>query len=135
MAGTLEETLQVHCDGDFKANMPSVTGRKALAQRLKILLTTRRGRVPFTSWKNRGIDLRAYVLSKRPAGELGIAAKFEIEKDEQVERADVQAAISDGGRTVQLAIRIVEKTSETIFAFTMTIDEAAATLIELEKAA
>lgn len=135
MTGTLEATLQVHCDGDFKANMPSVSGRLALVQRIKILLTTRRGRVPFTSWKNRGVDLRAYLLSKQPASAIASAARYEIAKDEQVERVDVQATITDSGRTAKLIITVFEKPSETLFTFTMTIDEAAETLIELEKAA
>lgn len=130
MAGTLEETVAVYCDGDFKPHMPSVSGRKALAQRLKIALTTQRGRVSW--WPNRGTDLRAYLLSKVPANRIADSAKTECEIDEQVQRADVQADIQDSGKRVRLFITIWEWPPGTMFTFTMTISDAAATLIELQ---
>ena len=131
MAGTLDETVTVYCDGDFRYSMPTVSGRVALAQRLKTRLTTRRGKVPW--WPNFGTDLRAFLLSKVPAQQIADAAKFECEKDEQVERADCAADIAADGKALTMIITIWD--SEGPFVFTMTIGEAVTSLIELQRGA
>jgi hypothetical protein len=54
VAGSLEETRDLHLDGDFLPEMPEVTGRTALVQRLIRRLTTQPGVLP--CWQNQGIN-------------------------------------------------------------------------------
>jgi hypothetical protein len=113
--------------------MRVVTGNEALMHRLARALQTPRGRFPFAAWRNRGTDLRQFLLSKVPPWRIARAASAECELDEQVERAQARIEVLDGGRRLRVLIQV--ETAEGTFAFTMTMAEAAATLVELQGAA
>jgi|SRR5688500_6834067 len=131
MAGTLDETLTVHCVSDFSPHMPKVSGRTALMQALARRLQTPRGRVPW--WPNYGTDVRSLLLSKAPRHAIVSAAVRECSKDERVEQVDAVFTLSADGRTIRLNLTVTD--AEGPFDFTMTIDEAAVSLIELQKEA
>jgi phage baseplate assembly protein W len=131
VAGTLEETTAVHCVTDFALHMPKVSGETALMQSLARRLQTPRGRVPW--WPNYGTDIRNMLLSKVSPYQIVSSAIRECSKDERVENVDATATITNGGRTLVLGISVT--TAAGPFDFTMTITEAAESLIELQKEA
>jgi hypothetical protein len=128
---TLKGTIDVWCLDDFKASMPAISGRMALAQRLARRLITRRGSMPW--WPNDGTDLRQYLLSKASPSEIAGAAKNECKKDEQVEDARVELEVLSDGREILLTILITEAAGP--FAFTLLIGEAVLQLVALQEAA
>jgi|SRR5690606_27635108 len=128
MPGTLEDTRTVHCDEGFLPNMPTVTGARALAQRLKVRLTTRRGTVPW--WPQFGTDLRGFLLSKAPPHRIVEATIAECEKDEQVRRVDCTAEILEDGRAVRLRLTIWLWEAGRVFRSTLTVTEARVTFGE-----
>lgn len=131
MAGTLDETLTVHCVTDFELHMPKVSGRTALAQAIARRLQTPRGRVPW--WPNYGTDIRNMLLSKTPPNVIVSSVVRECLKDERVAQADVVAVESTDGRTLKLDLTITD--ADGPFDFTMSIDDAAVNLIALQKEA
>ncbi len=132
MAGTIADTVDIDCVSDLSPHMPTVSGRVALAQRLARRLSTPRGKIPF--WPNFGTDMAEFLGSKVPTWRIANAARLECEKDEQVEEVTVTAEILSGGRSIKLLVAVTTVEGDT-FKFTMTLSEAAATLIELQSAA
>lgn len=129
MAGTLDETIDVHCIDDFLAHMPTVKGRVALAHRLARRLITPRG--AFRFWPNFGTDMRRYLLTKVPFHVIASDAQQECEKDEQVESVEVTVeALDFDQRELTLTLLVVD--AQGPFEFTMTIGEARTTLIGLQ---
>lgn len=132
MAGTLDETRDIHFDGDFLPHMPEVSGRTALAQCLGRRLTSQRGR--FWYWPNFGTDLRKYLLTKADPGRIASDAEDECMKDERVESVEVSVTSIDfDTKEMILTIAVVDAAGP--FTFTMSITEAKATLVELQEAA
>jgi hypothetical protein len=117
--------------GDFRPTMPLVSGRTALIHRLCVRWQTPRGRFPW--WPNFGTDLTQYLLSKTSPSAIAAAAEAEGRKDEQVERIQVTAATEDSGRRIRLSVVVVDSAGP--FRFTLTVDQAALTLIEVQAAA
>ncbi len=130
MAGTLAETIDIDCVSDLSLHMPNVAGRLATAHRLARRLQTKRAQIPW--WPNFGTDMSEFLGSKAPTWRIANAARLECEKDEQVEQAIVTAELADNGKTLRLKITIID--AEGTFTFTMTLSEAATTLIELQAA-
>lgn len=135
MAGTLAETREVHCITDFLRQMPMVSGEVALCQRLARRLSTPRGRLTPIGWPNYGTDLLSMLLSNVTPEEMARRARVECEKDEQVRQANVLVQYLDTGGVRRARVDIMPVTADGPFPFTMTISEAAETLIELRKAA
>lgn len=130
--GLLDVTRDLALEADMAPHAPEVVGTRAVAQRLRRRLVTRRGTWPW--WPTFGTDLRQFLLSKVPAWRIAKAAEAELAQDEQVQGVVVQAEVLDGGRRIRL--RIFVKSSEVRnFNFTMDITEAAATLLALQEAA
>jgi hypothetical protein len=129
MAGTLEETIDIDCVDDFKAHMPTVSGRVALMQRLARRLSTPRGKLPF--WPNFGTDMSQFLLSKVPDARISNAARTECLKDEQVEDCTVVVEHPD---STSLRLVITVLAGDGPFTFTMTISEAERTLVQLQQA-
>lgn len=121
-------TTDLFCIEDMRPDMPIVSGRAALAQRLARRLQTPRGR--FKWWPLFGTDLRAYLLTKTPARQVASAAEAECAKDEQVESVSVSAEIQNNGRQIHLVILVTDVAGP--FQFTLTIDDAVAKLIILQ---
>lgn len=131
MPGTLADTTDTWLLGDFLPNMPEVSGITALAQRLVRRLQTPRGLFPF--WPNFGLDVRQFALSKTPPWQIASQVEQELLKDEQVQSVIVTPSQTDGGRALRLDVFVAAAVGN--FVFTMTATEAAATLIQLQKAA
>lgn len=125
----IDDTTDVHCTDDFLPTMPVVRGRVALAHRLVRRLTTPRGR--FVYWPDFGYDVRTALLSKKPPDQIGSAIEAECLKDEQVEH--VAATVVLDGAAARIRLAVVDADGE--FEFTLTIDQARATLSDLLEAA
>lgn len=126
----IENTVDIFCISDFRPEMPTVSGRTALAHRLARRLTTPRGR--FKWWPKFGTDLLEFALSKAAPSAIASAAESECLKDEQVDDVTVTAELQNGGRLLHLTIEVTDAAGP--FVFTLTITEAAATLIKLQNA-
>ena len=116
--------------GDFKPEMPNVSGRTALIHRLCVRLSTPRGR--FTWWPNFGTDIAAFLLTKVPPSAIASAAESECLKDEQVQDVVATAEVESGGRSIRLRIELFDKAGP--FRFTLLIEQAKLHLIELQAA-
>jgi len=116
-------------DGDMQAHAPHVTGIKAVAQRLRRRLTTRRGTFPW--WPNYGTDIRQYLLSKTPAWRIAKDVEIELVKDEQVLAVGVGVEFLDNGRRIRLVIAVACSEVRD-FRFTMDITQAAGQLVALQ---
>lgn len=127
----IDGTTDISCVQDFLPDMPVVSGRTALAHRLARRLQTPRGRFPF--WPNFGTDLRAFLLTKASATSIASAAESECLKDEQVDSVTAKAEFLNFGRALHLTLLVTDAAGP--FVFTLTIDEAIATLIQLQNAA
>lgn len=125
---TIDDTIDVHCDTDFLPTMPSVRGRLALAQRLLRRLTTPRGR--FIYWPDFGYDVRTALLSKKSPDQIASDVEAECLKDEQVEH--ITATVVTGGASAEIRLAVADADGE--FEFTMSIDQARATLSDLLEA-
>lgn len=126
----ISETVGIWSLGDFRPDMTTVSGQTALIHRLAVRLQTPRGRFPW--WPNFGTDISQYLLSKATPQQIASAAQAECLKDEQVRQANVSATVSDAGRKITLAIRIVA--SDGPFALTLSITQASLDLISLQAA-
>jgi len=126
----IDGTVGLFCVSDFKPDMPRVSGRQALACRLSVRLQTVRGRFPW--WPTFGTDLRQFLLSKTSASVVASAAESECLKDEQVENVEVKAEFLNNGRALHLTLNVTDAAGP--FVFTLTIDEAIATLSALQSA-
>lgn len=123
-------TVGLSVVGDFKPDMPKVSGRLALLGRLSVRLQTPRGR--FIWWPNFGTDIAQYLLSKQTPRAIAAAAQSECLKDEQVQQAVVTATVEDNGRRIRLAIVIVDSAGP--FSFTLDITQARLDLVSLQGA-
>jgi hypothetical protein len=128
---SLEETTDIYLVGDFRPEMPEVSGIFALGQRLLLRLTTPRGLFPW--WPEDGLDVRQYTLSKEPEHRMAGAIDAECRKDEQVESTFVRVTTEDGGARRRVEIQVFSPLGT--FKMTLGITEAAATLLALEQAA
>jgi hypothetical protein len=130
MTTDLDPTVDIAGIDDFDPHMPTVSGRMALLHRLGRRLTTPRGR--FIYWPDFGTDLRQYLLSKTPPSRIAAATEAECVKDEQVESVDVTVSNIDyGTRTLTISCEVTD--ADGPFDFTLTISEAAATLVTLQE--
>jgi hypothetical protein len=129
--GTLAETRDLACVTDLTPEMREVTGVVALIHRLARRLQTPRGRFPW--WPNFGLDVTQYLLSKTPAWRIQRDIEDECLKDEQCLGCRVRVDQSRDGREMTLTIGI--ETEEGDYVFTMSVTQAAATLVSLQKAA
>ncbi len=116
----IDATIDVDCDEDFKPDMPSVSGRVALGQRLKRRLTTKTGRWPFAN-PDDGFDLLEMLLSKASTGWIADQVQIQCLKDEQVESA--LAAIETTGSNSYF-LRVALRDADGPFEFTMAINVA-----------
>ncbi len=126
----IDETIGIHSLGDFKPDMPTVSGRTALLHRLLVRLQTPRGRFPW--WPNFGTDMSLYLLSKATPSAIAGAAQLECLKDEQVKEARATAEVQDGGR--KIVLRIVLLSNVGPYKFTLAVTQAKLDLIELQAA-
>ncbi len=127
---SITATVDVHCIDDFLANMPTVSGRTALVQRLIRRITKRKGQFP---WTEKGIDIRDYLLSKRRAQDAAADVYAECIQDEQVAELVVFAELSNDGRDLSLSFEVTD--AEGPFTFTLEIDNAVISLVTLLNAA
>lgn len=127
----IEGTVGLWSLGDFKPEMPLVSGRVALIHRLCVRLQTPRGRFPW--WPNFGTDMVAFLNSKMRPSAIAAAAQAECEKDEQVDRVIADAVYEDNGRAIRLRLTVFDAAGP--FTFTLLIEQANLSLIELQAAA
>lgn len=131
MSGTLSETTDLYLLNDMTADGRECSGYVALACRLVRRLQTPRGFFPF--WPNFGLNIRKYSLSKTPTWQMAHEIESELKKDEQVKDVVVTPTVSDQGRAVRFDVMVQAEVGA--FTFTMSVTEAAATLISLQKVA
>lgn len=129
MSGTLDGTVDVSCATGLSFEMATVSGRLGLVQALVRRLQTPLSLFPW--WPNYGTDLRLFLLSKTQPSAVVAAAQAECEKEERVLRAEPTAEVSVDGTSLAMTLVITDAAGP--FTFTMTITEAALTLIELQK--
>ncbi len=139
LADDISQTVGIWSLGDFRPDMPRVSGMTALVHRLCVRLSTPRGRFGGVDadgntwgWPNFGTDMAQYLLSKATPQQIASDAQAECLKDEQVKQANASVVVSEGGRTITLSIRIV--TSSGPFVFTLVVTQAATDLISLQAA-
>lgn len=128
----IDSTVDVGGIDEFEPHMPTVSGRLALVHRLARRLSTPRGR--FIYWPDFGTDIRAYLLAKAPASRIAAAVESECSKDEQVESIDVTVSAIDYA-TRALTITVAVEDADGPFEFTLSIAEAAVSLVELQESA
>lgn len=129
----IENTADLWCQGDdFRADMPMVFGREALAQRLIRIITTRPGTLPFDDWDGRCIDVRDFLLSTATSADVERAVIRVLLLDEQVDSARVLATFTDDGATLNLEFLILD--SEGPWTFSLTVSQAATSLRSLQAA-
>jgi hypothetical protein len=124
----IENTTDVHCDGDFLPHMPEVSGRVALAQRLLRRLSTRQGALPY--WADqKSLDLRDYLLSAHPPERISREVSAVCLDDEQVEQGSTEASVL--GQQVTTELQIVDAAGP--FRLTLTASDAAVNLVRLQQ--
>jgi hypothetical protein len=128
LSDDINETVGFWTLGDFRRDMGTVSGRVALVHRLCVRLQTSRGRFPW--WPRFGTDLREYLGSKARSSVIAGAAVAECEKDEQVDRCEASGEYVDNGRGIRLPITVFD--SDGPFQFTLLVEQAKLTLIELQ---
>lgn len=127
MALSLSDTTDLYLLGDMTSDARECSGQLQLACRLVRALSTPTGLFP--KWKT--IDLRRYSLSKVPAWQMANDATNVLKADEQVKDAVVIPSTSSNGRAVRLDITIQPEVG--LFTFSMSVTDAAATLIGLQQ--
>lgn len=127
----IDKTVGLYSLGDFKPNMPTVSGRTALLHRLCVRLQTPRGRFPW--WPNFGTNLAAFLLTKVQPTVVAAAAEAECLKDEQVDDVTARVEFLAGGRTMHLTLEIFSNDFGP-FVFTLSIEQAKLDLIDLQAA-
>lgn len=116
----IDETIDIHSDGDFLPTMPAVYGRTALVQRLIRRLSTPTGRFPFWS-PNAGFDLRDALLSKASPDFIITQVQFQCTEDEQVESC---LAVMTKQTTTEWEMDVTITDAEGPFTFTLSISQA-----------
>lgn len=136
----IDNTIGIWSLGDFRPGMPTVRGAMALLHRIVLRWQTTRGRFSGIDaqgktwgWPNFGTNLGQFLNTKTPARQIATAAELEARKDQQVIDIGVTAEVLDAGRKIQLRVRVVPDRIGP-FSFTLLIDEAQATLIDLQAA-
>jgi len=124
----IEATVGIWSLGDFRPDMPKVSGVVALVHRLCLRLQTKRGRFPW--WPNFGTNIAQYLLSKTPPAQIAAAAEAECRKDEQVQQVKCEATLEDSGRRVRLDLQTVASSGP--FALSLSITQAKLELIALQ---
>ncbi len=137
----IDNTIGIWSLGGFKPGMPTVRGAIALVHRLVLRWQTPRGRFSgvdangkIWGWPNFGTNLAQYLLTKTPPRQIAIAAELEARKDEQVSGIRVTADTQQGGRLILLSVLVVANDVGP-FRFTLSIEQARVTLIDLQAAA
>lgn len=126
----IENTVGLWSLGDFKPQMPTVSGRDALVHRLCVRLQTPLGRFPW--WPRFGTDLAAFLLTKTPASAVASAAELECLKDEQVR--DVRAFVQFSTDRTRMRVQLEIFDADGPFKRTLSIEQAKLELIELDAA-
>lgn len=136
----IDNTIGLWSLGDFKPDMPTVRAAAALVHRLALRWQTPRGRFSWVSsngkicgWPNFGTNLAQYLLTKTPSRQIAVAAELEARKDEQVSDIRVTPEVQQGGRLILLSVRVVADEIGP-FTFTLSIEQARVTLIDLQAA-
>lgn len=127
----IDKTIGFWSLGDFRPEMPVVTGRVALIHRLVVRLQTPRGRFPW--WPNFGTNLSAFLLTKVQPSVVFAAAEAECLKDEQVDDVRARGEFFDGGRQLRATIEVFSNDVGP-FVFTLLVDQAALSLVDLQAA-
>lgn len=125
MSGTLSETTDLYLLNDMTADARECSGFVQLACRLVRALSTPTGLFP--KWKT--VDLRKYSLSKVPPWQMANDATAVLKADEQVKDVVVSPSVGDQGRAIGLGITVQSEVG--LFTFTMSVTDAAATLLGL----
>ncbi len=111
---------------DFLPDMPTVTGKMAVAQAAARRLQVPRGLLEAgTGWADYGLNLRGFLLSSKTVDDIASAVRAEIEKDERVDRAHVSVLMTESSVTVSVPIEPDDETDPFEFVFTVTADKAA----------
>lgn len=126
---TLGNTTDLYLLGDMTPDCRECSGFLALACRLIRCLQTPTGFFPW--WPLWGLDIRKYSLSKVPPWQIADDVDKALSRDEQVKNVLVTPAVTDQGRTINLSVLVQSEVGN--FTFTMSANEAAATLLTLQK--
>lgn len=132
--------IDLYCADDMRLDMPTVSGRMNLGLALLRRLTTPNGRfswldldgVTVRGWPEYGLDLRGFILSKTNADTIARAAEGECAKDERV-HAVTATAVYTAANAIALTLEITDEDGP--FVLTLSISDAAATLVSLQEAA
>jgi hypothetical protein len=131
LATDITATVGLWSLGDFKPNMPTVSGKQALLHRLCVRLQTPRGRFPW--WPNFGTNLAAFLLTKVQPTVIAGAAESECLKDEQVDDVRARVEVLANGRAIRLTLEIFSNELGP-FAFSLLVEQAKLELIDLQAA-
>ena len=112
------------CEEDLDANLTPVSGRLGLAQSVLRRYISPTGSLFYDS--DYGDDIRRYVNNVGPTEmRASAAAEGEAEKDERVDRADVDATKSGSA----LELKVVLTDGDGPFELTIGVDELSASLL------
>jgi hypothetical protein len=125
---TTDTGTDISCMDGLVPSMPEVSGDLQIVQLAVRGLTKASDKLPFLGW---GIDLRRALLSKYSTTQIEVLAKRQVLTDERLRACTVKA--EQVGVEYQLKFALVKEDDGTELKFTMSIDEAAATLISLEQ--
>lgn len=106
-----------------------ITGARVVAEACLRRLMTQSGTLSYDP--EYGVDLRWLLNEDLDASDLRLAesmAKFELEKDDRIRRANVSLALADNKLTVRIAGELADRES---FAFTLGIDSVSASVLEV----
>lgn len=112
------------CEEDLDANMTPVSGRFGLAQSVLRRYVSPTGSLFYDG--DYGDDIRRYVNNAGPTEmRVAAAAEGEAEKDERVDRADVEA--TKAGSELELKVILTDGSGP--FDLTISIDELSSSLL------
>jgi hypothetical protein len=131
---SVAETRDLYHDGeDYARDLRSATGGRVVAQRVLKAWTTPKGYFKtWPGWENRGCDLRDNILEKGPLWIVKAQAEQEAKQDEQVAECVVTPSYNADG--TEILIDGFLTTPFGTFKFSMSIDEAAGSLLALQAA-
>ena len=124
----IDTGTDISCMDGMVPSMPEVSGDLQIVQLAVRGLTKASDKLPFLGW---GIDIRKMLLSKYSTTQVEIMAKRQVLTDERLRACTVKATQVDASYELQFAL--VKEEDGTVLKFTMSIDEAAATLITLQQ--
>jgi hypothetical protein len=121
--------LDVYCDGDLRPDMPKVSGRSLLIQRVRNGLETAPGTM---DWDPQGVgwgyDIRLLINAK-VRGDLRSEEQRianQIERDDEVEKAEVEITTQTDGKLL-VKCRIWDAAGP--FALTLSVDQLTVDII------